>query len=44
MIAAQVPDTKTKPQRALIVVLGTVFGGMLSVFIVLVRYFTTKDN
>ncbi|NQZ27001.1 MAG: LPS O-antigen length regulator [Colwellia sp.] len=41
---AQVPDTKTKPQRALIVVLGTVFGGMLSVFIVLVRYFTTKDN
>ena len=39
---AQVPDTKAKPQRALIVVLGTILGGMLSVFIVLIRYFTRK--
>ncbi|WP_442871897.1 Wzz/FepE/Etk N-terminal domain-containing protein [Colwellia sp. Bg11-28] len=37
---AQVPDTKDKPKRALIVVLGTILGGMLSVLIVLVRYFT----
>ena len=39
---AQVPDTKDKPKRALIVVLGTMLGGMLSVMIVLVRYFTNS--
>jgi len=36
---AQVPDEKAGPKRALIVVLGTMLGGMLSVLIVLVRYF-----
>ncbi len=40
--AAQVPDTKAKPKRALIVVLGTILGGMLSILIVLIRYFTKK--
>jgi len=39
---AQVPDTKDKPKRALIVVLGTMLGGMLSLLIVLIRYFTKK--
>lgn len=37
---AQVPDTKNKPKRALIVVLGTMLGGILSVLIVLIRYFS----
>ena len=46
---AQVPEQKSGPKRALIVVLGTMLGGMLSVLIVLVRYFThstlsTKPN
>lgn len=39
---AQVPDTKDGPKRALIVVLGTMLGGMLSVIIVLIRYFYKK--
>ena len=39
---AQVPDTKAGPKRALIVVLGTMFGGILSVLMVLIRYFATK--
>lgn len=33
----QVPEEKAKPQRGLIVVLGTMLGGMLSVFFVLFR-------
>jgi uncharacterized protein involved in exopolysaccharide biosynthesis len=40
---AQVPDTKAKPKRALIVVLGTMLGGVLSILIVLIRHFT-KNN
>jgi LPS O-antigen subunit length determinant protein (WzzB/FepE family) len=39
---AQVPDRKDQPKRALIVVLGTMLGGMLSVLIVLIRYFSNK--
>jgi uncharacterized protein involved in exopolysaccharide biosynthesis len=39
---AQVPEEKSGPKRALIVVLGTMLGGILSVLIVLVRYFTKK--
>ena len=39
---AQAPDTKDKPKRALIVVLGTMLGGILSVLIVLIRYFSKK--
>jgi uncharacterized protein involved in exopolysaccharide biosynthesis len=41
---AQVPDEKAGPKRALIVVLGTMLGGMLSVLIVLIRYFSRKDK
>jgi hypothetical protein len=40
---AQVPDTKAKPKRALIAVLGTMLGGILAVLIVLIRHFT-KNN
>lgn len=40
---SQVPDEKAGPKRAFIVVLGTVFGGMLSVLIVLIRYFSKSD-
>ncbi|MGB0937624.1 MAG: Wzz/FepE/Etk N-terminal domain-containing protein [Colwellia sp.] len=39
---AQVPEQKAGPKRALMVVLGTMLGGMLSVLIVLVRYYTNK--
>ena len=41
---AQVPDEKAGPKRALIVVLGTMLGGMLSVLIVLIRYFSNKNS
>jgi uncharacterized protein involved in exopolysaccharide biosynthesis len=41
---AQVPDEKSGPKRALIVVLGTMLGGMLSVLIVLIRYFSKKKD
>jgi len=40
----QVPDEKDRPKRALIIVLGTVVGGVLSVLIVLIRYFLRKNN
>lgn len=39
---AIVSETKDKPARALIVVLAVLLGGMLSVIIVLVRYFNCK--
>ena len=38
----QYPDKKSGPKRALIVVLGTMLGGMLSILIVLIRYFSKK--
>jgi uncharacterized protein involved in exopolysaccharide biosynthesis len=41
---AQVPDIKDSPKRALIVVLGTMLGGILSILIVLIRYFTNSDK
>lgn len=40
---ANAPEEKAKPKRALIVVLGTMLGGILSMLIVLVRYFSTKN-
>ena len=39
---AQIPEEKAKPKRAFIVVLGTILGGILSVMIVLIRYFYKK--
>jgi uncharacterized protein involved in exopolysaccharide biosynthesis len=41
---ALVPEEKFKPKRALICVLGVLLGGMLSVMIVLVRHFVSKDE
>ena len=40
---AVVAELKSKPKRALICVLGTLLGGMLSVLIVLVTHFRNKD-
>jgi uncharacterized protein involved in exopolysaccharide biosynthesis len=39
---AQVPDIKDKPNRVLVVVLGTILGGILSLLIVFIRYFSKK--
>ena len=41
---AQVPEKKAGPKRALIVVLGTMLGGILSVLIVLIRHFTKPNK
>ena len=41
---AVVPELKAKPKRALIVVLGTMLGGMLAVLIVLIRHFSQKSD
>ena len=41
---ANAPEEKAKPKRALIVILGTMLGGILSVLIVLVRYFSIKGD
>jgi uncharacterized protein involved in exopolysaccharide biosynthesis len=40
---ALVPEEKAKPKRALIVVLGTMLGGMLAIMLVLIRYFVRKE-
>jgi len=39
---AQVPDIKAGPKRALIVILGTILGGILSMLVVIIRYFSKK--
>lgn len=39
---ANAPEEKAKPKRALIVVLGTFFGAIFSIIIVLIRSFSTK--
>jgi uncharacterized protein involved in exopolysaccharide biosynthesis len=41
---ARAAEEKSKPKRALIVILGFILGAMLSVFIVLIRYFTTNKK
>lgn len=41
---ANAPEEKAKPKRALIVVLGTFLGGILSMLIVLIRYFSIKSK
>jgi uncharacterized protein involved in exopolysaccharide biosynthesis len=41
---AQVPEKKAGPKRALIVVLGTMLGGIVSVLIVLIRYFSQNNK
>jgi uncharacterized protein involved in exopolysaccharide biosynthesis len=41
---ALVPEEKAKPKRALIVVLGTMLGGMLGMIFVLIKYFVRKKD
>jgi LPS O-antigen subunit length determinant protein (WzzB/FepE family) len=41
--SALVPEIKAKPKRALIVVLGTMLGGIFAVIVALVRFFFTKS-
>ncbi|GAA77692.1 Wzz/FepE/Etk N-terminal domain-containing protein [Pseudoalteromonas sp. BSi20495] len=41
---ALVPEEKFKPKRALIVILGTMVGGILSTMLVLMRNFLSKDK
>ncbi|MFT5297274.1 MAG: hypothetical protein ACI9YH_003306 [Colwellia sp.] len=41
---ANAPDEKAKPKRALIVVLGTMLGGILSIFIVFIRHFANNNK
>ncbi len=41
---ANAPEEKAKPKRALIVILGTMLGGILSVLIVLIRHFYSKNG
>ena len=36
---AQIPEQKSGPKRAMIVILWTIFGTIISVFVVLIRYF-----
>ncbi len=40
---AMLPEEKSKPKRALICILGTLLGGMLSVLIVLIRHYSRKS-
>ncbi|WP_431475323.1 Wzz/FepE/Etk N-terminal domain-containing protein [Marinobacter sp. KM021] len=41
---AVVPEEKSEPKRALIVVIATLLGGMLGVFLVFIRAFIKNDN
>ncbi len=41
---ALVPELKFKPKRALIVIIGLMLGGILSVIFVLIRYFSSEKN
>lgn len=38
------PEEKDKPKRALIVILGSILGGVISIFLVLVGFFFRKDS
>ena len=41
---SMVPEEKSQPKRALICILGTLLGGMLSVFIVLVTHYVRGSD
>ena len=41
---AMVPEEKSQPKRALICILATLLGGMLSVLVVLALHYTRKDS
>ena len=40
--AAIVPEEKSGPKRALLCILGVLLGGMLSITLVIIRYFMNK--
>lgn len=40
---SMLPEEKSQPQRALICILGTLFGGMISLFIVLLQHYGRKQ-
>ncbi|MDB4309094.1 Wzz/FepE/Etk N-terminal domain-containing protein [Porticoccaceae bacterium] len=40
---AMLPEEKSKPKRALICILGTLLGGMLSILVVLIRHYSRKS-
>tara|TARA_R110001599_G_scaffold99341_1_gene254713 strand:- start:14193 stop:15200 length:1008 start_codon:yes stop_codon:yes gene_type:complete len=42
--SARVAEEKSKPKRALIIILGTMLGGMLSAIYVLIRYFFVSEE
>jgi LPS O-antigen subunit length determinant protein (WzzB/FepE family) len=37
------PEEQSKPKRALICILGTLLGGMLSILVVLIRHYSSKS-
>ena len=41
---SMVPEAKSQPKRALICILGTLLGGMLSVLLVLIMHYTKKSD
>ena len=41
---SMVPEEKSQPKRALICILGTLLGGMLSVFLVLIMHYARKSD
>ena len=41
---SMVPEEKSQPKRALICILGTLLGGMLSVLLVLVMHYAKKSD
>ena len=41
---SMVPEEKSQPKRALICILGTLLGGMLSVLLVLVMHYARKSD
>ena len=41
---SMVPEEKSQPKRALICILGTLLGGMLSVLLVLIMHYTRKSD
>ena len=41
---SMVPELKSQPKRALICILGTLLGGMLSVLLVLIMHYTKKSD
>ncbi|MDA9096112.1 LPS O-antigen length regulator, partial [Porticoccaceae bacterium] len=40
---AMLPEQKSKPKRALMCILGTLLGGMLSILVVLIRHYSRKS-